>query len=68
MKKGQLAADMPTWSHAKGSGAPDFVKAHERAHSKNTLDPAKRGAPDSGQTRGGSRQGHRTSDDSGTKS
>ena len=57
MKKGQLAADMPTWSHAKGSGAPDFVKAHERAHSKNTLDPAKAPAPNSGQTAGGSRQG-----------
>lgn len=45
---------------ARGSTAPEFVKSHERAHSKNTLDPAKGAAPDSGQTKGGSRQGGKT--------
>jgi hypothetical protein len=60
MGKGQLKSEGGAPDFAKGSTAPDFVKAHERAHSKNTLDPAKGPAPDSGQTKGGSRQGGRT--------
>ena len=68
MSKKQIQGPGSAPGFAGQTGAPPICKSHERAHSKNTLDPAKRGAPDSGQTRGGSRQGHRTSDDSGTKS
>jgi hypothetical protein len=38
---------------ARPTGAAPIAKAHEAAHSKNTLDQAKSRAPNSGQTKGG---------------
>lgn len=51
MKK--LGYSGSAWDHAKQTSAPKGVVAHERAHSKNTLDPSRGPAPDSGQTKGG---------------
>jgi hypothetical protein len=57
MGKKQIQGPRGTWDHARQTSCPPMVKSHERAHSKNTLDPAKGPAPDKGQTAGGSRQG-----------
>ena len=64
---GQLKPSGSAPGFAKETGAPKFVKEYERAHTK-AVDTAKSPAPDSGQTRGGSRQGGRSSSDSGTSS
>ena len=37
---------------AKPTGAAPIAKAHERAHSKNVFDQAKKAAPNKGQTSG----------------
>lgn len=55
--KGKMDGSCPAPGFAREKSAPDGVKAHERAHSRNTLDQAKGPAPDRGQTAGGSRQG-----------
>ena len=50
---GQLKHRGGVWGHAKQTSAPPIVKSHEKAHSKNTLDPSRSRAPNSGQTKGG---------------
>ena len=55
MKK-QIEGPQKAWDHAKQTSAAPIAKAHEKAHSR-AMDPSKGPAPDSGQTKGGSRQG-----------
>lgn len=62
--EGVLQSEGGAWGHAKESGkAPAFVKPG----AKNAFDQAKGAAPDSGQTKGGSRQGGRKGSNSPTE-
>lgn len=53
MSKKQIQGPGGAPGFARGSTAAPIAKSNESAHSKNTLDPAKGRAPDSGQTKGG---------------
>lgn len=53
MGKRQIQGPGSAPGFARGSGAAPIAKSHEAAHSRNTLDPAKGRAPNSGQTKGG---------------
>lgn len=48
---GQLKSEGGAPDFARETGAPAFVKAHESAHSANTLDPARGKGKQSGDDR-----------------
>lgn len=50
---GQLQHSGGAPGFARPTGAPKGVHGHENARAKNTLDQAKKRAPNSGQTKGG---------------